>query len=59
MVEAAEVIKIVKRDGPKGISLIKCKLVDGNHKILERAVIGKIKVGDFVYLKETEMEGVQ
>jgi len=58
MAEAAEVIRIIKREGPKGISIVKCKLLEGDkkNKILERAVIGKIKVGDIIYLKETEME---
>ncbi|RLI99198.1 MAG: 30S ribosomal protein S28e [Candidatus Aenigmatarchaeota archaeon] len=58
MAEAAEVIRVIKREGPKGISIVKCKLLEGDkkNKILERAVIGKIKVGDIIYLKETEME---
>ncbi|RLJ01673.1 MAG: 30S ribosomal protein S28e [Candidatus Aenigmatarchaeota archaeon] len=58
MAEAAEVIRVIRREGPKGISIVKCKLLEGDkkNKILERAVIGKIKVGDIIYLKETEME---
>lgn len=58
MVDAAEVVKIIKREGPKGISVVKCKLLEGEkkNKIFERAVIGKVNEGDIVYLKETEME---
>ncbi|HDI06514.1 MAG TPA: 30S ribosomal protein S28e [Candidatus Aenigmarchaeota archaeon] len=58
MAEAAEVVKVVKREGPKGISIVKCRLLEGKKKdkILERAVIGRIKEGDIIYLKETEME---
>jgi len=58
MAEAAEVVKVVKREGPKGISIVKCRLLEGKKKdkILERAVIGRIKKGDIIYLKETEME---
>lgn len=58
MAEAAEVVKIVRREGPKGISIVKCKLLEGKkkNKVLERVVIGKIKMGDIIYLKETEME---
>lgn len=57
MAEPAEVIKILRREGPKGVSIVKCKLLDKN-KILERVVIGSIKEGDIIYLKETEMEGL-
>ncbi len=59
MAEAAEVIKLIRREGPKGISIVKCKLLEGKkkNKILERTTVGKIKAGDIVYLKEMEMEG--
>ncbi|HIE41439.1 MAG TPA: 30S ribosomal protein S28e [Candidatus Aenigmarchaeota archaeon] len=57
MAEPAEVIKILRREGPKGVSIVKCKLLDKD-KILERVVIGSIREGDIIYLKETEMEGL-
>lgn len=58
MVEAAEVIKVLKRKGPKGITLVKCKVLEGSkqNKTLNRAVIGKIKEGDVIFLKETDLE---
>ena len=58
MAEAAEIVKVIRREGPKGISIVKCRLLEGKKKdkILERVTIGKIKEGDIIYLKETEME---
>ncbi|MGC9310354.1 MAG: 30S ribosomal protein S28e [Candidatus Aenigmatarchaeota archaeon] len=58
MAEAAEVVKILKRKGPKGICLVKCRIIEGpkQNKTLNRAVVGKIREGDIIYLKETDME---
>jgi ribosomal protein S28E/S33 len=58
MAEAAEVVKILKRKGPKGISLVKCRIIEGpkQNRMLNRAVIGRVKEGDVIYLKETDME---
>ena len=39
MVEPAEVIEILGREGPKGVSIVRCRLLNKN-KILERAVVG-------------------
>ncbi|MBN2095269.1 MAG: 30S ribosomal protein S28e [Candidatus Aenigmarchaeota archaeon] len=60
MADAAEVIKVLKRKGPKGISLVKCRIIEGTkqNKVLNRAVIGRVKEGDVIYLKETDMEVV-
>ena len=54
----AEVINIIGRSGTKGVTRIKCRVTEGNDKgkILSRNVIGPIKLGDVVMLKETEME---
>ena len=57
MAEPAEVIEILGREGPKGVSIVRCRLLNKN-KILERAVVGSVKEGDIIYLKETEMEGL-
>jgi len=54
----AEVIQIISRVGAKGILRIKCRVTDGKDKgkILVRNVIGPLKVGDYLMLRETEME---
>jgi ribosomal protein S28E/S33 len=57
MAEPAEVVEILGREGPKGVSIVKCKLL-GKNKVLERTVVGNVKEGDIIYLKETEMEGL-
>ena len=57
----AEIINIMGRAGTKGIFRVKCQLVDGRDKgkILTRNVIGPIKIGDVIMLRETEMESSQ
>ena len=54
----AEVINILGRSGTKGVSSVKCRLTDGRDKgkILTRNVIGPIRLGDVIMLKETEMD---
>ena len=54
----AEIIQIIGRAGTKGVMRVKCRIIEGNEKgkILTRNVIGPIKMGDILMLKETEME---
>ena len=54
----AEVINVLSRSGSKGITTVKCRIVDGRDKgkVLTRNVIGPIRLGDVLMLKETEME---
>ena len=54
----AEVIKILGRSGVKGVIKTKCKIIDGpdKGKIVSRNVIGPVRKGDILMLKETEME---
>jgi ribosomal protein S28E/S33 len=58
MAEAAEIVKVIKRKGPKGITLVKCRIMDGpkQNKTLNRPVIGKVKEGDIIYLKESDID---
>jgi small subunit ribosomal protein S28e len=54
----AEIIAIMGREGTKGITRVRCRLVDGKEKgkILTRNVLGPVKMGDVIILRETEME---
>ena len=54
----AEIITILSREGTKGIQRVRCQVIDGRDKgkVLTRNVIGPIRVGDVILLKETEME---
>ncbi|MBS3051251.1 MAG: 30S ribosomal protein S28e [Candidatus Aenigmarchaeota archaeon] len=54
----AEIIAVFGRAGTKGVTSVKCRVTDGRDKgkILTRNVMGPIKMGDMIMLRETEME---
>lgn len=57
-VTPAEIIALMGRAGTKGVNRVKCRVIDGRDKgkILTRNIIGPVKLGDIVMLRETEMD---
>ena len=54
----AEIIQVMNRLGIKGVSRVRCKVISGSDKdkILTRNVVGPVKAGDVILLKETAMD---
>lgn len=60
MAVPAEVTQIMGRLGVKGVSRVRCKVIEGEDsgKVLTRNVVGPIQKGDVILLKETAMDSV-
>lgn len=57
---SAETVQVLGRIGIKGVSRVRCKVLEGEdkNKVLVRNVVGPVKKGDVVLLKETAMDSV-
>ncbi|MBI4020730.1 MAG: 30S ribosomal protein S28e [Candidatus Aenigmarchaeota archaeon] len=54
----ARVIQVLGKLGVKGVSKVKCKVLEGEDKdkVLLRNIMGPVQEGDIVFLKETAMD---
>lgn len=53
-----EVIALLGKAGAKGVSRVRCRILDEAHKdkVIIRNVMGPVKVGDIIMIQEADME---
>lgn len=57
---AAEVMSVMGRMGVKGVSRVRARVLDGDDKdkLVTRNVVGPIRAGDIILLKDTSLDSV-
>ncbi len=55
---AAKVVRIIDRQGTKGICRVRCQVTDeaGRNKVIIRNVLGPVRIDDILMISESEME---
>lgn len=58
MAVPTQVITIMGRAGAKGVSRVRCKVIEESKrdKVLIRNVLGPVRIGDILMVPEAEME---
>ncbi len=58
MTVVAEIIAIMGKLGIKGVSRVRCRILDGRDRgrVVTRNVVGPVRMGDILLLKDTSME---
>lgn len=58
MVIAAQVVTVLGSMGLRGVVRVRCKIIDGRDKdkTISKSVLGPVRPGDIIVLKEMEME---